>query len=299
MKKYTAIIMLVIAVGLAVLAGWLGLTYLENREASIRSELARQKEPVQVVVAARDLYPGDPIDGSTMAIREIPREFVPSGAISVAQYDAVSGLRLKMPMKDGTALISAFIAGMQGVGSFSELLRPGERAITVDASPLDSAEGLLQAGDHIDLIRVSDQGQAFHMEKLLDNVTVLATGPRTMADMGFGGDGRAYSSITVGVPVEDVANMLRARSAGELGFLLRHPDDERTANYGQVRRAPGIGIEVLAGGEADQGQLNSGIYRIGNSERNYWSEQTAGQGRVYQMAADPWDTEAGSESNEK
>ncbi|MBL7250937.1 Flp pilus assembly protein CpaB [Alloalcanivorax sp. C16-2] len=297
MKKYTAIIMLVIAVGLAVLAGWLGLTYLENREASIRSELARQKEPVQVVVAARDLYPGDPIDGSTMAIREIPREFVPSGAINVGQYDGVSGLRLKMPMKEGTALISAFIAGMQGVGSFSELLRPGERAITVDASPLDSAEGLLQAGDHIDLISVSDQNDSFYMEKLLDNVTVLATGPRTMADMGFGADGQAYSSITVGVPVQDVAKMLRARAAGELGFLLRHPDDERAANYGQAQSRNGI--EVLAGGEADQGQLNSGVYRAGDSERNYWSRQTAGDGRVYQMAADAWDTEAVSESNEK
>ena len=223
--------MLVVAIGLAVLAGWLGLTYLENQEASIRSELAKQKEPVQVVVAVRDLYPGDPVDGSTMAVREIPREFVPSGAVTVSQYDAVSGLRLKIPVKEGTALISAFIAGMQGVGTFSELLRPGERAVTVDASPLDSAEGLLQAGDHIDLLSVNEDSEAFRMQKLLDNVTVLATGTRTMTDIGYGGAaGQAYSSITVGVPVKDVAKMLKARSSGELAFLLRHPDDERAAN---------------------------------------------------------------------
>ncbi len=297
MKKYTAIIMLVVAIGLAVLAGWLGLTYLENREASIRSELARQKEPVQIVVTSRDLYPGDPVDGSTMAIREIPREFVPSGAISVNQYDGVSGLRLKMPMKEGTALISAFIAGMQGVGSFSELLRPGERAITVDASPVDSSENLLQAGDHIDLLSVVDEGGAFYMEKLLDNITVLATGPRTMADMGFGDDGQPYSSITVGVPVEDVAKMLRARAAGELSFLLRHPDDEKVANYGQAQGRDGI--EVLAGGEANNGQLNANTYRAGDQERRYWNKQAAGQGRVYQLAEGAWDTETVSESNEK
>lgn len=298
MKKYTAIIMLAVAIGLAVLAGWLGLTYLENREASIRSELAKQKEPVQIVVAARDLYPGDPVDGSTMAVREIPREFVPSGAVTVAQYDAVSGLRLKIPVKEGTALISAFIAGMQGIGTFSELLRPGERAITVDASPLDSAEGLLQAGDHIDLLSISDDDDAFHMQKLLDNVTVLATGARTMADIGYdGAGGQAYSSITVGVPVEDVAKTLRARSGGELAFLLRHPDDERAANYGQAQSQ--TGVEVLAGGESDQGVLKSGLYRVNDSERVYWSKQTAREGRVYQLADDAWATETVGETDEK
>jgi len=298
MKKYTAIIMLVVAISLAVLAGWLGLTYLENQEASIRSELAKQKEPVQVVVAVRDLYPGDPVDGSTMAVREIPREFVPSGAVTVSQYDAVSGLRLKIPVKEGTALISAFIAGMQGVGTFSELLRPGERAVTVDASPLDSAEGLLQAGDHIDLLSVNEDREAFRMQKLLDNVTVLATGARTMTDIGYGGAaGQAYSSITVGVPVKDVAKMLKARSSGELAFLLRHPDDERAANYGQVQSRGGI--EVLAGGESDQGQLKSGVYRVDDRERAYWNTQTAGEGRVYQLADDAWGTGAVSESDEK
>lgn len=297
MKKYAAIIMLVVAIALAVLAGWLGLTYLENREASIRSELARQREPVQVVVASRDLYPGDPVDGGTMAIREIPREFVPSGAISVGQYEAVSGLRLRMPMKEGTALISAFIAGMQGVGSFSELLRPGERAITVDASPVDSSEGLLQAGDHIDLLSVVEDDGAFYMEKLLDNVAVLATGPRTMADMGYGEEGQPYSSITVGVPVEDVARMLRARAAGQLSFLLRHPDDERVANYGQAQGRDGI--EVLAGGEARQGQLNASTQRAGDQERRYWNKQSADAGRVYQLAEGAWNTETLSESNEK
>lgn len=298
MKKYTAIIMLVVAIGLAVLAGWLGLTYLENQEASIRSELAKQKEPVQVVVAVRDLYPGDPVDGSTMAVREIPREFVPSGAVTVSQYDAVSGLRLKIPVKEGTALISAFIAGMQGVGTFSELLRPGERAVTVDASPLDSAEGLLQAGDHIDLLSVNEDSEAFRMQKLLDNVTVLATGARTMTDIGYGGAaGQAYSSITVGVPVKDVAKMLKARSSGELAFLLRHPDDERAANYGQVQSRGGI--EVLAGGESDQGQLKSGVYRVDDRERAYWNTQTAGEGRVYQLADDAWGTGSVSESDEK
>ncbi len=298
MKKYTAIIMLVVAIGLAVLAGWLGLTYLENQEASIRSELAKQKEPVQIVVAVRDLYPGDPVDGSTMAVREIPREFVPSGAVTVSQYDAVSGLRLKIPVKEGTALISAFIAGMQGVGTFSELLRPGERAVTVDASPLDSAEGLLQAGDHIDLLSVNEDSEAFRMQKLLDNVTVLATGTRTMTDIGYGGAaGQAYSSITVGVPVKDVAKMLKARSSGELAFLLRHPDDERAANYGQVQSRGGI--EVLAGGESDQGQLKSGVYRVDDRERAYWNTQTAGEGRVYQLADDAWGTGAVSESDEK
>ena len=136
------------------------------------------------------------------------------------------------------------------------------------------------------------------MQKLLDNVTVLATGTRTMTDIGYGGAaGQAYSSITVGVPVKDVAKMLKARSSGELAFLLRHPDDERAANYGQVQSRGGI--EVLAGGESDQGQLKSGVYRVDDRERAYWNTQTAGEGRVYRLADDAWGTGSVSESDEK
>ena len=41
MKKYAAIIMLVVAVALAALAGWLGFNYLEQRETALRSELEK------------------------------------------------------------------------------------------------------------------------------------------------------------------------------------------------------------------------------------------------------------------
>ena len=72
MKKYAAIIMLVVAVALAALAGWLGFNYLEQRETALRSELEKIEEPVSLVVAKSDLYPGDIISEATMAVRDIP-----------------------------------------------------------------------------------------------------------------------------------------------------------------------------------------------------------------------------------
>ena len=50
MKKYAALIMLVVAVGLSALAGWLGFSYLEQRETALRQELNQMDQPVTVVV---------------------------------------------------------------------------------------------------------------------------------------------------------------------------------------------------------------------------------------------------------
>lgn len=302
MKKYAAIIMLVVAVALAALAGWLGFSYLEKRETALRSELEKIEEPVSLVVAKSDLYPGDIIGEATMAVRDFPRQYVPSGAIEVDAFNAVEGLRLQVPMRSGSALIQAFIAGAPGVGSFAELLRPGERAVTLEVSPLKSVEGMINTGDHIDLVLMLDNDLSASNDEigsplvnLLDNAAVLATGMQTLADMNMEGNDELYTSITMGVPVEKIADVLTASKKGEVFFLLRHPDDDRVARFGD--HDPGPTIEAIAGGRANEGVLSSRLQPFEDGEKERLKREESSSGRVFRLADNVWSKSEGAESN--
>ncbi|MCK0153943.1 Flp pilus assembly protein CpaB [Alcanivorax sp. S6407] len=298
MKKYAALIMLVVAVGLSALAGWLGFSYLEQRETALRQELNQMEQPVTVVVAKSDLYPGDVIGSHNMAVMDMPGQYLPSGVIVVDAFGAVEGLRLKVPMRSGSPLIQAFVAGAPGSGSFAELLRPGERAVTLEADPLKSIEGMINSGDSVDLVLLldseeSDVSDSPPIINLLDNATVLATGVRTLADVGQQGDGTLYNSITLGIPVDKIQSVLTAEEKGEVFFLLRHPDDTGVARFGD-ELGNGNGVEIIAGGRSNGGVLSSSSQVISRQEEGVWQEQAAESGRVYSLARHQWDDDAQS-----
>ena len=293
MKKYAALIMLVVAVGLSALAGWLGFSYLEQRETALRQELNQMEQPVTVVVAKSDLYPGDVIGSHNMAVMDMPGQYLPSGVIVVDAFGSVEGLRLKVPMRSGSPLIQAFVAGAPGTGSFAELLRPGERAVTLEADPLKSIEGMINSGDSVDLVLLLDGEESETSDSppiinLLDNATVLATGVRTLADVGQQDNGTLYNSITLGIPVDKIQSVLTADEKGEVFFLLRHPDDMGAARFGD-EVGNGKGVEIIAGGRSNGGVLSSSSQVISSHEDGIWQEKAAESGRVYSLARHQWD----------
>ncbi|MAX55452.1 MAG: Flp pilus assembly protein CpaB [Alcanivoracaceae bacterium] len=293
MKKYAALIMLVVAVGLSALAGWLGFSYLEQRETALRQELNQMDQPVTVVVAKSDLYPGDVIGSHNMAVMDMPGQYLPSGVIAVDAFGSVEGLRLKVPMRSGSPLIQAFVAGAPGTGSFAELLRPGERAVTLEADPLKSIEGMINSGDSVDLVLLLDGEESETSDSppiinLLDNATVLATGVRTLADVGQQDNGTLYNSITLGIPVDKIQSVLTADEKGEVFFLLRHPDDAGVARFGD-EVGNGKGVEIIAGGRSNGGVLSSSSQVISSHEDGIWQEKAAESGRVYSLARHQWD----------
>ena len=160
---------------------------------------------------------------------------------------------------------------------------------------------MLEAGDHIDLLlRLKDEDKkeantTKPLVLLLENVAVLATGIRTIADAEaywteadeYGG----YSSISIGVHLKDIAHLLTAKqlvdgSGAQFIFLLRHPEDELQANY------PGVGslsekqksITSFSGGNSENGVLivNQALTDDQSLERGSNKADLEAKGRKFQ-----------------
>jgi len=223
----------VAALGAGALAFFLVRHYLSSQEQKIRhAVMSGQERTERVVVARRSLEAGAIIGPETMAIGEIPKRHLSARAVLPSGFNGVQKRVLTRPMSAGEPLLADFVAGLL-IERFSDLLKEGERAVSLDVTPLDSHAGMLVPGDYIDLfalVRAKPGTREQRMIPLVERIKVLAAGaePLRTADQSFQQlpeQQTRYASITVGVPVDRAEKLLMARQIGEVVYLLRNAHD--------------------------------------------------------------------------
>ena len=252
-----------ILAGVAGLAA-LGLTkvYLDQREAEIREQYSSGDPGKQymVVVATQSISPGDVASPRNMRGEPVPGEHLPETAVTVEDFKQgnVAGRVVNQPMRPGEPLLSSFLAGGAS-DRFSDLLKSGERAVTLTVNQIASNAGMLEMGDYVDLYLRTDslavqpassgiqsgRGDGETLVPLRDRVRVLAVGRSALRtrDQDFvarsrGGQGRRsgrgsssmrreqYATVTVALDKGDAARVSLARQSGDLVFMLRNTDDQ-------------------------------------------------------------------------
>lgn len=215
--------------GVAVLAGlvavWAARQHIHGRILQIE---AQSRVPtVQRVVAAYDLPAGIRLTNDHLAVRSFPVSLVSSGSISPDNYAALEGRLLNAPLKAGDAVLLAHSA-IETAAPFSTKLGEGRRAITMPIDAINSASGLLQPGDLIDLYVSFDHQRRRITAPLLQGVLVLATGSAT-GDVAVGqGASLGYSTVTLDSSPEDAIKLVAARQSGTITALLRRADDTQS-----------------------------------------------------------------------
>ncbi len=275
------------ALALGGLAFLISSWYLAQRQARMEQELlAQQGEKRQVVVATVAMQPGETIGGQNMAIAEIPVVNLSDQAVSPEEFGLFEGKVLTTRMSAGEPLLNHFVAGL-GAERFSDLLRDGERAVTIEVDELKSNDSMLTFGDRVDLLLMLDDEKSEAGQKkpstlvpLLENVRVLATGKRALVTREADLSGvqetpdsqLTYSTITVGATAEDAARLLLARGLGDIVVLMRSRTDERPLNSTLISReglltgsSSAGGYEFYSGSMVEAGSLRSALRQISST----------------------------------
>lgn len=250
--RLAALLLVAFAVVLLLLAVLLGLRgRSQNSGPTPTMSLAPARAHAQVLVAARDLPAGEPLDANDLRVLEV--DAMPPG--SYAEPGALVGKILSTPVAAG-AVINA---GVLAHGLALEL-QPGERAIAVPVDELSGAGNRVAPGDYVDVFmnlksRTRD-GEDTQNRLLLSRLRVLSYGaqdigqapapPASGADAAAsGGNARAEAiaardggsstastanaaparSAVLAVPVEQANRLLLAAQGGKLFLALRHPSD--------------------------------------------------------------------------
>jgi pilus assembly protein CpaB len=233
-------------------------SYIGERLALEKARLQPRQEMVDVVVAKRELRRGERIGAETMAVRALPRDVAPGGAVTPATFEAVSGQRLAVPLRAGEPLLASAVASVDAA-PISSRVRPGIRAMTISVDEVNSLSGMLQPGDRIDLL-LSVRPPAAHgavppevTRTVMQGVTVMATGRQARASTSDELPvARAFTSITVEVDPEQAQRLVVAQRSGKLTAVLRNPEDrtrieERRLDVNALLGLPAPAAVVVAG----------------------------------------------------
>lgn len=242
--------------------------YARDQVSAERERMLPKGGFVEVLVAARRLEAGEKISPETIAIRQVPREWMPPSALRPHEFDAVNQSSLARFLEAGNPLTIEHLRQSKGTQSAVALER-GYRAISIAVDEVSSVGGLIQPGDRVDLwgtALVSSRGDPDQMQPLepepakgsrsarlvAENLRVIATGQKTeRSESGLDSEASlGYASVTLAVPSAVAAAVLGGQFQGRLGIALRSPAD--SASPGSKRKmsakAQSLPVEILIGG---------------------------------------------------
>lgn len=256
-KSWVILIGAVVFGAIAVVASSRYISTTLSRE---KARLLPNVEQIDVVVAKSDLERGSFVDGETMAVRKVPREFVPGTAVLPDQFGNYEGAKLAVDMRAGEILLRGTLEGAD-MATFATKIARGVRAMTLRVDEVNSLSGLLQPGDHVDLFftarpQIGSRSAGRDKEQtalLLQNVEVLATGRQvrpTITDGGTPGVGRAFSTITIEATAHDAQRLILAEKAGAITAVLRGTEDREPLVAGTMDMASLFGSPKRVGSRA-------------------------------------------------
>jgi pilus assembly protein CpaB len=196
-------------------------------------------ETVQVVVPTKDLPKGTKLSQANVAVRQVPKEWSHSNAVTPAQFTQVNGLELVLPVMRGEQLMWAQIEGKKAP-TLSSRLVGGRRAVTVSVDEISSISGMLAPGDTIDLMATVRSGGRALMVPVMSAVYVLATGTRVEQSANEGN--RSYTTVTLDVTPDEAKRIMASREVGRLTALLRAPGDRQPAMTKSVDAHAELGL---------------------------------------------------------
>ena len=220
---------LILSIALGAAAVLMVRNYITGEKQAMKKGL----EPVRIVVARRNIPANEPLEVEWVAARPVPKKFVHANAIYPEEVDLIISRELVYPIRAGDPILWMDFKGGERYRGFSTMIKEGERAMTVRVDETSSIAGLIQPGDHIDILgtfkRISELRDSKERQEttitLLQNVVVLAIGQITSARSGMRMDRNASGMLTILVTPEEAALLIHAQRVGKLYNVLRNPED--------------------------------------------------------------------------
>jgi len=199
-----------------------------------------------VMIAIRD-FPADYVlRREDIGVADLPADQVPEGTIM--ERDELVGRRTRVPVKAFQPLSADLFYPPGGGPTLSQKLKPGYRAVAVQAEDADGLLALVRPGDHVDVLltvppnRDVPELQGGATITLIQDVEVLAVDQhidRLIPDA----DARSFRTVTVAVTPEQANMLTLAKDHGRLQIVMRSPEDQTQPPPARATLYKLLGIE--------------------------------------------------------
>lgn len=218
----------------AVLFGLLG-AYIVRQNLNSPTQAAEEKVTIVVPTAGTDLIGGRQVAFGDIAVYKMTREQLKEAGIKgvfMTTTTQIIGRTIKQDMKKGEVFRMENMY-QDGVGpNVVDMLKPGQRAITVPVEVNSAVGGFARPGTFVDVLFRSDAGEDENIRPettvtLINKVKVLAFNEQTFSGAlnPKQSNRNKPANVTLAVDAFEAASLRIVDGRGTLSLALRHPDD--------------------------------------------------------------------------
>ena len=201
------------------------------------NEQSLAKNETHVVVAARDIELGQPLNASMVTLLPWPAGSVPAGSFSTVE--AIDARVLRTQLLRGEPVLEARLAPVGTKGGLSAVIGQGRRAITVKVNEVVGVAGFALPGNYVDvLVNTQDDRERPVSKIVLERILVLAVAQEASRDDT---KPRVVNAVTLEVMPDEAERIDLARSVGNLSLVLRNQVDTNQAQTDGIRKADLLG----------------------------------------------------------
>ncbi|MGB8600961.1 MAG: Flp pilus assembly protein CpaB [Rhizomicrobium sp.] len=178
-----------------------------------------------VLVAARDIAPGEPISPDMVTWQVWPQGSIDASFItgdsSSSPAPVIAGAVARAPLARGEPLTLTKVVKSGASGFMAATLQPGMRAVAISVSVTTLAGGFVQPNDRVDILLTQNNNGRPRADLLMADIRVLAV------DQSTGGVAQGLKAapdartVTLELSPEQVKIIAQAQATGSLSLALR------------------------------------------------------------------------------
>jgi pilus assembly protein CpaB len=245
MKKYGAVIALVVAVLSGVLAVYLANSWLDSRPEKEALIIKDSVPTTRIVIASRDCEVGAPLSQENLALADWPKTNIPKGAFE--EIDAVKGQVAVTRLKAGQPILAASLAPEGSGAGLVAAIDKGKRAMSIRVDEVVGVGGFILPNTFVDIIAIEENSdQAPKARVLLERIEVLAIAQETYKEDG---KPKVVKTVTLQLDPEQAKKLALQTHQGQVQLTLRNPleGDRPKPQVAQAaparpEKAPGVPI---------------------------------------------------------
>lgn len=241
MRSRRTLIVLVLALGSGLVAGYSVLQLLQRQPAQLQPD--QRSSSLQVAVARQDLPVGHVVGEEDIRLVDWPVDAVPEGyARSVAE---VVGRGLIQGVQMNEAFLETKLAGRGSGGGLPIVVPEGMRALSIRVDEIVGVAGFIDQGTRVDVLLSTASATGEQVTRIvLQNIEVLARGQSIQRDEQ--GTPLIVTAVTLAVTPEQ-AEQLTLATSGRIQLALRNMVDVREVRTAGARMSGLLTLQSGAG----------------------------------------------------
>ena len=285
--RFTAIVMLVLAVAMGAMSVYLARDWLQRQGQSGDAAAGPSIELTTVVVAKLPMNFGDAVTKEYLSEVEWPAATVPPDSFRTIEELTIpgEGRVVLRSIQTNEPVLNSKLSGAGGKATLSTILDKEMRAVTIRVNDVNGVAGFVLPGDRVDVLLTRDESQGSRNKNqitdiLLQNVKVLGIDQKANDDED---QPKIAKAVTLEVEPFDAQKLALATTVGSLSLALRHEanadsDYTRTVRISDLKAGIPVAEPKLEKASATSGKPAKKARRAYVAPANPYSNVTVVRG---------------------